>query len=823
MKIEFSSELMTNQKHATVMSPEGQFRVLQSQQSHIVAFSVGTDNVLYRTMEQPKTKAGWTKLDESSSLSAMFAGAPITAKLFDVADNAFIGVFDIALAVTVGGVDHLVISLSNPNLDNSWESPLPWVSIPFDDPNAGAKKLVITDILLLRDKNASYIVVDTLKDPSSPLPLIERYYIDPSKVISGHYWNKHELSIELEAGNVSSELGKKALQMVGGIYTMGTLTNEVELIYSQIYNPFNPIHGNPLVTRFDLPSGAAVGETAFALGNNADGTTDLYVAAAGGLYYLSAKDQKDHAKLELIATHPLLHGVNTIGVDIHDDNIVVWGLNKFGRVFAMRNKLGMQKNFGAWSVPVPILANALRLSSLINRLIGGSVLFAHTADDNLVRLSLSPVTNLWSKRSIVLPPTDPKDMLTVQTYTTHIQLNGDDNIPLREQSVALTSVSPLSVYVNNQYVNLYTDTQVEVKTTATGVLTILQEVKTLGAISYRIDAGGLSLPINPMNKVTTKLSTVQNGSDLDVEISNSQGQKRPLVPHDITGPEKDAAAKQISQFVQISANLPQDGSVSNHGLTTRAFDSTKDRIFGIRYTNGAGAYFDTIEGAVAMGVLPSSDAAAQYLSGGIWSVAGDIWDWIKHAIDEVEEFFATVVDDIATVFVRIAGELYQFILDCVESVANGINFILQKIKVFIDDLISWLGFLFEWPDIVRTHRVLRNVFKQFGRHSIGQLDVFKTDIKNAFTDIENEIKKWAHLPTIPDSPSSVSSQNPPGASRLRSTGALQHLSPRQWDGEFPDLLFPKRAGARPSRKAAGRSGACVGARGAGVRQRARSA
>ena len=103
MKIEFSSELMTNQKHATVMDPQSQFRMLQTQQAHILALSIGTDNVLYRTMEQPGTKAGWSKKDESSALSTMFGNA-VVAKLFDVSENTFLGAFDIGLAVTVAGV-----------------------------------------------------------------------------------------------------------------------------------------------------------------------------------------------------------------------------------------------------------------------------------------------------------------------------------------------------------------------------------------------------------------------------------------------------------------------------------------------------------------------------------------------------------------------------------------------------------------------------------------------------------------------------------------------------------------------------------------------
>jgi hypothetical protein len=768
---------MTNQKHATVMAPQSQFRVLQTQQAHILALSIGTDNVLYRIMEQPGTKAGWTKKDESSALSIMFGNA-VTAKQFDVSENTFLGAFDIALAVTVSGVDHLVLSLGNSNLDSSWEAPLTWTSIPFDDPSRKASDLVITDICLLRDQTTSYIVVDILKDPASPLQLIERYYIDPTKKLSGRYWNKHELAISLEAGNVSSRIGRKSGQLVGGIYTLGSLTSSVELIYSQIYNPYNPVHGNPLVSRFDLPAGAASGETAFALGQNPDGTTDLYVTAAGGLYYLAADEQKDHAKPVLIAKHALLQGVTTLGVDVNGTEIVVWGLNKFGKVFSLRNTIGSQKDVKDWSVPVPLLSNALRLSSLINRMVGGSVIFAHTSDDNLVQLTESPVTKLWAKRSIVLPPTDPRDMLTVKSYTTHIQLNGDDNIPLRTQTVGLTASSPCSVYINGQYTNLFVDTLTEVKTDERGALTIIQEVGSLGTVTYTIDADGSSIPIDPMAKAMAKLSAVKTGKDLDIEVTDSRGRKQPLVPPDISSADKEAVAKQIDQFVNIASKLPPDGSISQklaeRGIRPESllpsFDPARDSIFGLTFAGGSIRYFETVKGAVGAGVLSAGSASSQPgaavlqgLEGSIAATAGSIWEWILHAIEDVVEFFVVVVEDIATCFVKIAGEIYHFILDCVQSVANGINFILNKIKVFFDDLIKWLGFLFEWPDIVRTHRVLKNLFKQFGRYAVSELGVLKKEIVDEFKTIEDEIKKWANLPVMPDSASSIGGGNPPSA------------------------------------------------------------
>jgi hypothetical protein len=34
---------------------------------------------------------------------------------------------------------------------------------------------------------------------------------------------------------------------------------------------------------------------------------------------------------------------------------------------------------------------------------------------------------------------------------------------------------------------------------------------------------------------------------------------------------------------------------------------------------------------------------------------------------------------------------------------NAVEFVFSKIEVFFEDLIKWLGFIFQWGDILRTH------------------------------------------------------------------------------------------------------------------------
>src|SRR3954453_3475679 len=138
MKINHSTELMKNQKHALIMSPDLEFKVLQTQGGNSLFFSIGTlktGNVFYCTREVPADKHGWSKIDLSSILAQNHNNAAINAKAFDVTQNLATGTTDLALVITANGHDFLYLSLGNSNTDAAWANAasLPWTPIPFDD------------------------------------------------------------------------------------------------------------------------------------------------------------------------------------------------------------------------------------------------------------------------------------------------------------------------------------------------------------------------------------------------------------------------------------------------------------------------------------------------------------------------------------------------------------------------------------------------------------------------------------------------------------------------------------------------------------------
>jgi hypothetical protein len=175
-------------------------------------------------------------------------------------------------------------------------------------------------------------------------------------------------------------------------------------------------------------------------------------------------------------------------------------------------------------------------------------------------------------------------------------------------------------------------------------------------------------------------------------------------------------------------------------------------------------------------------------SSAIEVAAGDLWNWVKSEWNDVETFVVQEGEDAWHFICTIAGEVYDAILDCVASVVNAIEFVFNKIKVSIEELIAWLGFLFEWQDILRTHNVLKNLFFQYAKKIVTDIGSTQTSLNSAISGIEAQIDSWAGLEddgtTIGTSQQSAT--NPPGGNSPQANWALQHTSNNLTSATTPD-------------------------------------
>ncbi|MEV2268379.1 hypothetical protein [Nonomuraea africana] len=760
MKISFESELMENHKAAVVMVPDQAFEVLQSQDGDALFFSIGTDNVCYLTREVTETPTGWNRIDLSSALSAHYGGAPVTAKAFAVTQNAQTLAIDLALAVTVNGADALYLSLGNANTDAAWADGVTWTAVPFDAGTA-PDPLVIADVNIMNipasggSGAVENIFVDVLRRSDDPLRLLDRYYITPG---NSPQWRLHKLAADLAAGSIVNCLGQRPNDPrpdvhIPGIYTFGTISGEPQLLFTPQYNYVQPTHA-PTPARLTPPSGTS----AIASALNGSGVTNLFVAAADGLYLFAPDNQHDLATPVQIVTDDLFAGATTLAAATDANRTAVWGLGPQGTLCYVSCPAGSEADPTAWSTPVPLLPSVEQFAFFLNIGAGNNVLFADVDGQDLVQLTQDPVTTDWLQRSILLPATDPDDVIVYNSFTTHVAVTDDSGLAAPNTAVAVTATSPVSVYLNDVYHLLSPTVPVNTSTDATGVLTVVQETQSLAAVCFHIvltDTPDVAADVHPMSKATATLAAVQTGDDLRaVVVTNADGTQQPLVPSSVATADSDAAAQAIVQFMNVNAGLPQDGSRQRSGDSAIhvARADAMPQVWGISFAGGGLTYH---EGADAVAHLaPRAVGEAPLGIGSDIAVAmGDFFSWLKHCFEDVEKFVVQEVEGIYHFVATIAGEVYDVLLDCVAAVVHAVEFIFNKIKVFFEDLIKWLGFLFAWSDIVRTHNVLKNIFTRYLAKCIDGLGDAETQVQNTFIQLQGYVNAWAGLPN--DIPASL--------------------------------------------------------------------
>lgn len=133
--------------------------------------------------------------------------------------------------------------------------------------------------------------------------------------------------------------------------------------------------------------------------------------------------------------------------------------------------------------------------------------------------------------------------------------------------------------------------------------------------------------------------------------------------------------------------------------------------------------------------------------GDIFVAAGDLFRSILHTTwNAVKDWAIRVVDGVSHFFVTIGDAVYRAALNCVSAVTHAFEWVFDKIKVGWEKLKAFLGFVFNWGDIVRTHKVIKNVTEKYSEYVISRIDTIQNYITSGLDSLESKINAWAEIP-----------------------------------------------------------------------------
>ncbi|QPC59453.1 hypothetical protein HYE67_001684 [Fusarium culmorum] len=753
-----STELMLNYVQGELVKPEGKFRALQTSDGTALLFAIdssGVLNVIEETVAQ--TQTGWRATDMSSKVINDRFPSGATAMQFDVGQSVMNG-FTLTLAMSVRskGSDTLFLSLRNsPSSTSEWISKPYWKAFPFDAEN-GPDSIHITNIYVSEtDQQQQYIMVDILQDPDSELKATLRYVVDPYSTM-GVYWTPRTLPFDVEEGTYKSCMGRVSGAYVDGIYTAGSVKGAAQLAYVPLFN----IIGNapPMPTRLRLPNNTLA--TAIDSARHDDqssswyGTTDLYAVGESTLYRWDPDQQLDDNTVGTpLLTNPVFSGTDTLIALMHDKVTTVFGKNASNVVYYTSCYVDKLADPQSWSVPVPVLCGIEHITSFINLKDGGNTVFA-AGGNNIQKLTQATQSDskLWYAQPIMLEAAPETEPIQFNSYTTTISVKGKDGLPPSGSEITLTTKTHTPVYIDGLYYIL-SAVPVNVTVNASGQVIVIQATNSIVGTTITAKLGTTETTINPMAGLFDKLAKLSDKTAL-----------------------KDARVRTNVKAGGVVGDPTTDSLVSSE-LPDEELEATAESIKLLndaynKYSKQTSSF--CMVAPVTSNMVVSQGSTVFSFGDAIAIAAGDLFNWLKTGIEKVIQVIKNAATGLWEFIVKIGTDVYRAILDTVEAVVGALEWVFDKIKTAIQNVIRFVEFLFEWDDITRTKQATYNLVKYYLLDMTSSIERAKDSFDDCMDGAREAVAEWAGIKdwsTLGDSAGKPPSGNITDPTKYQNSGS----------------------------------------------------
>jgi hypothetical protein len=453
---------------------------------------------------------------------------------------------------------------------------------------------------------------------------------------------------------------------------------------------------------FDRQLIAPAGARCLASSPGRGGTTGLFVGGAGGVHWFAPENQAKRATAAQIAGAAALPeilpgGLVVRGNQLHPGTTSIWALS--GEDLYSFNDADGQN--GGWSPPILFRSGVARVAPLANdvRYANELLVVGTNAEEtrSLSYLWQDPATTLWKADSIPLESTS--HLYEFNCYTTHLSFeDGASGQPLTGRVVRVSASSRARVVINGEAHIIGEGVSVDALTDFQGNLTVINRVRDLSTplLHLRADFFDGVLDVDPAHNVADRLRNVQGPGDVPM----------PKQLHDKLQPSD------VVSVVQSLAKLhPQSASSGADSITYRTEGAPKALLNTGHLPVGGGFAMSFTGGGTSVHKGVAALASAVSFNGWFAHAVGDAIEFLTSVAHKVERFVVTAEQDVVN-FVAYLGETaVQFVVTTAEEVYKLISWVFHKIKIAFEELIQWLGNLFEWQDIWNTHKAIAAMAK----------------------------------------------------------------------------------------------------------------
>lgn len=344
---------------------------------------------------------------------------------------------------------------------------------------------------------------------------------------------------------------------------------------------------------------------------------------------------------------------------------------------------------------------------------------------------------------------------TANSYSTRILVQDDRGAPAIGATVVLRPKTPCFALINGVATHLSPLLGHVVTTDGAGVVNLVQPVNTLGAAMIEVSLhqsetlphippGTVfsraasrdwqatpvqqSVVLNPMVKATDKLARVTSGTDIHDARASDGRQPFAHLP--------------LAQCNQTSVALKP--LMQAYHATFAAPDTAGTPVAIVARTRlhwqGSRVAMEHTMLSVPETWTPGDSLPA------LGNMLGYLWTLVKDTVNEVVTELEWLSNGLANLVLTIGDVVWRATMTIASQAAELIDWALQKsLGISLDDLVNWLGQVFDWPAILRTQKAIKHFVVLNRNHAVNWL---AKSAPAAVDSVANEMKVW--LAGLPD-------------------------------------------------------------------------
>ncbi|MEP0265338.1 hypothetical protein [Dokdonia sp.] len=575
-----------------------------------------------------------------------------------------------------------------------------------------------------------------------------RYYFWKPAGLGSPEANWREFTLTTTANNLRAIVPMQSMDGYG-IYAL----IERGGIETLSLNVLIDVDGGMQTTRRELvlPPGG-IGSIDSALSNE-DEHTDLYLGGEGLWVHKAEGTEKNIAKtnqpIRLTKENELKNIKQLFTVSDHKE-VTALALNEEGILYRLCRKLDIDTlntylSDPEYLSPAPIHNNIKEFHPVLGWDGHSESLILIDEENKIARFEHS--LSGWHEKNIPIP-NEKKEINEVHSSTMQINIHRKDGQAFNSErshefirpSFTLHCEESIEVLINGKHERLLPNKNTLVYPDMNGKITIVKQTVSPGIPPVILGSPYFEekLNLNLSRKFERKLHSYKTKEDLENDLVD-QNTCESLIP--------ETHKENLEEVYKVTHNIQQidvSMKLDRGELIDFSGDVNPVNTWRLSIINGNASY---VEGDAAL-----ADVYGNWFWDALKSAASDVLRWAEKAMSDTIDFIVKMIDDIWHFAIKIGKEIFRFVVKTAAQIYQVFKTILKHgLGIDLDAIFKWIGFLFDWKDVVTTYSVYSNLtyqsFKQ-GEHRVQELkkeaikwiDKTHTNITESIRNLESHPK-----------------------------------------------------------------------------------